>query len=214
MDIMEVYQALLEAFGKQGWWPMEGGFEPREWEVCLGAILTQNTSWRNVEKALGALKGKGIVSPLDVIKIKQEGLAGLIKSSGYYNQKAGKLRAFSDFVLGFGGFRSFSKRVEREDLLKVRGIGPETADSILLYALGRPCFVVDAYTRRVFTRLGLVREGLGYEEVRQAFEKTLPRDPGLYKEYHALVVELGKRFCRPKPLCRECPLRKGCGAGD
>lgn len=224
--LLKTYHKLLDVFGSQNWWPMEGGFEPKEWEVCLGAILTQNTNWKNVERALENLKKRNIISPLDIIKIGKEKLAGLIKPSGYYNQKAIRLKGFADFVLGFGGFRQFSKGVSREDLLKVRGIGPETCDSILLYALGRPYFVVDAYTRRVFFRLGILKEpesltaknnrkkpssgNLDYEKIRMFFEKEIPKDTSLYREYHALIVELGKRFCRNEPLCRGCPLKKIC----
>lgn len=210
MKLIEVYQTLLEAFGKQEWWPMDGGFSPPEWEVCLGAILTQNTNWKNVERALENLRGEGITRPVDVLKTGREELAGLIKPSGYYNQKAIKLKDFADFVLGFGGFRGFSRRVSRETLLKVRGIGPETCDSILLYALGRPFFVVDAYTRRVFSRLGLLKDGPGYEEVRLLFENNIPKDVNLYREYHALIVELGKNHCKKRPLCEKCPMSGEC----
>lgn len=207
---MDIYSTLLEALGEQKWWPMGNGFKPREWEVCLGAILTQNTSWDNVEKALDNLRKAGKVSVTDIIKTKNSRLEKLVRPSGYYRQKAIKLRAFADFVLGFGGFRGFANKVSREALLQVNGIGPETADSILCYALGRPSFVVDAYTRRVFSRLGLIDEKAGYEEVRAFFEKKVPKDVNLYREYHALIVELGKRFCRKKPLCEKCPLRKKC----
>ncbi len=208
--LLKIYHKLLDSFGSQNWWPMEGGFRPREWEVCLGAILTQNTNWKNVEKALENLKKAGKISPMDILEAEDGELEELVRPSGYYKQKAIKLRDFTDFVMGFGGFRQFSKKVSRKQLLEVRGIGPETADSILLYALGRPHFVVDAYTRRVFSRLGLLKDGLDYEGIRRFFEEKLPKDINLYKEYHALIVELGKRLCRNKPLCKECPLDKQC----
>jgi len=203
MELPEVYQRLLEHFGPQGWWPVRNGFDPPEWEVCVGAILTQNTSWRNVEKVLDNLKNERILSPLDMIKIDKNRLEKLIKPSGFYRQKAERLKIFADFVLGFGSFKKFSKRVTREQLLKVKGLGPETVDSILLYALNRPVFVVDAYTKRVFTRLGF-EDRKNYEEWRRFFEENLPNDVDLYKESHALIVEQGKILCRNNPMCEKC----------
>jgi len=209
MELLEVYQKLLEHFGPQGWWPMRSGFDPPEWEVCVGAILTQNTSWRNVEKALNNLKNEEILSPLDVIKIDKNRLENLIRPSGFYRQKAERLKIFADFVMGFGSFEKFSKRVTREQLLKVKGLGPETVDSILLYALSRPVFVVDAYTKRVFTRLGF-EDRKTYEEWRRFFEENLPKDVGIYKESHALIVELGKNWCRKSPICKKCIFQVDC----
>lgn len=191
-----IYRALHEHFGPQDWWPMQGGFHPREWEVEAGAVLTQNTSWNNVEIALANLKKAGVVSREHVSKMPEKELAGLIRPSGYYNQKARKLR----LLAGFSG------EMTRENLLSIWGIGKETADSILLYAYGKPCFVVDTYTRRIFSRLGLIGEDWDYERIREFFEENLPSEAGLYKEYHALIVELGKNFCRKKPLCNRCPL--------
>ncbi len=188
---------------------MKNGFDPPEWEVCAGAILTQNTNWRNVERALGNLKGGGIISPQDVMKTGGARLRELIRPSGFYRQKAGRLRTFAGFVIGFGNFREFSEKVTREQLLRVDGFGPETADSILLYALGRPEFVIDAYTRRVFTRLGRV-EGGGYEGWKTFFESGLPEDVGIYREFHALIVELAKGFCRKGPVCAGCPVNGLC----
>ena len=194
-------------------------FRPPEWEICIGAILAQNTNWSNVERALDGLKAAGMTGIMDVMSAKTADLENAVRPSGFYRQKAGRLKLFADFVMGFGGFRRFSHKVTREQLLKVRGLGPETADSILLYALGRPVFVIDAYTRRVFTRLGFdiercsrrkSGEGSVYEEWRRFFESILPKDAGLYKEFHALIVELAKRHCRARPVCKGCPLGKEC----
>lgn len=200
MSLLKIYQVLLKYFGPQDWWPMQRGFHPREWEVEVGAVLTQNTGWKNVEIALRNLKEAGIVSRESVRKIPEKRLANLIRPSGYYNQKAKKLRKLA----------GFSGDVTRENLLDIWGIGRETADSILLYAYGKPYFVVDAYTLRIFPRLGLIGSEWDYEKTREYFEKSLPRKTSLYKEYHALIVELGKNFCRNKPLCGECPLNQMC----
>ncbi len=198
--LMKIYRRLLHAFGPQNWWPVKNGFRPKEWEICVGAVLTQNTNWKNVEKALENMKKHGIVSREDIIRIDTEKLAEIIKPAGYYNQKAKKLKALA----------SLEGKITREKLLSVWGVGPETADSILLYAYGKPYFVIDAYTRRVFSRLGLVKETSSYEELRHFFEKNLPRDIQIYKEYHALIVELAKRFCKKKPFCEKCPISDYC----
>ncbi|MBN2330831.1 MAG: endonuclease III domain-containing protein [Candidatus Aenigmarchaeota archaeon] len=209
MDLLSVYEALLDRFGRQGWWPMSNGFSPPEWEVCLGAILTQNTNWRNVELALANLRVAKVTGPREVMETSLHELERLIRPSGFYSQKAERLRHFAAFVLGFGGFEKFSADVTRPQLLGVSGLGPETADSILLYALGRPVFVIDAYTRRVFKRLGI--DGMnGYEEWRGFFEENLPRDVDVYREFHALIVELAKADCRKDPSCGRCVLSSKC----
>lgn len=223
MKLMSVYETLLDSFGKQDWWPCSGSFSPPEWEICVGAVLTQNTNWTNVEKALENMKRAGKTDIMDLLGMKSMELEKLVRPSGFYKQKAERLKILADFVAGFGGFRGFAEKIEREHLLKVKGIGPETADSILLYAVGRPVFVIDAYTRRVFGRLGNIRglespaaktkgkkQPFGYEEWRNFFESDLPKDAELYKEFHALVVELAKRHCRKRPECEGCPLNKGC----
>lgn len=192
MNILKVYEKLLKKFGRQNWWPMSSGFQPKEWEVCVGAILTQNTNWRNVERALGNLRKNEILSPEDMVSIKTKKLEDIIRPSGFYRQKAERLKEFARFVLGFGTFEKFIKNVNRDDLLKVKGIGFETADSILLYACGRPYFVVDAYTKRFVKSLG-VKTKMDYESLRGFFEKNLPKDVEIYKEFHALIVEWGKR---------------------
>jgi endonuclease-3 related protein len=198
--ILRIYERLLKSLGPQGWWPVSHGLEPPEWEIMAGAVLTQNAAWSNVERALDNLARAGVRDRESLLKLPGPRLAGLIRPSGYYNQKARKLK----ILAGFEG------PITREGLLGLWGIGPETADSILLYALNRPFFVVDAYTRRVFTRLGLISPSWGYEEVRGFFESRLPRKPEIYKEYHALIVELAKRHCKPKPACQGCPMEGFC----
>jgi endonuclease-3 related protein len=198
--LMRIYERLLDALGAQGWWPVGRGLEPPEWEVMAGAVLTQNTTWSNVERALENLAVAGIRDRESLLEIPEKELAELIKPSGYYNQKARKLRILA-------GFR---EEMSRENLLSLWGIGPETADSILLYAEGKAYFVVDKYTKRIFTRLGLVRSGAGYEEVRGFFERRLPRDPRVFREFHALIVEMAKKHCRKEPACGGCPMERFC----
>jgi endonuclease-3 related protein len=199
--MLEIYEALLKRFGPQEWWPMSGRFSPPEWEVEVGAILTQNAAWKNVEKALDNLIREGITRKKDILRVHEKKLAELIIPSGYYNQKARKLR----ILAGFSG------KPTRESLLSLWGIGPETADSILLYAYGVPEFVVDAYTRRIFTRLGILSGKETYSEVKEVFESRIPADVELYKEFHALIVRLAKENCRTKPECGGCPLEGRCG---
>lgn len=191
MNLLEVYRKLLDGFGPQGWWPVQFCFSPGEWEICIGAILTQNTNWNNVERALENLKKNNIVTLEDFIKINIKKLENLIKPSGFYKQKAKRLREFAKFVLGFGSVENFLKKVGREELLKVKGIGPETCDSILLYAGNRPYFVIDSYTKRLVKKLGIETK-MDYESLRKLFENRLPKDVNLYKEFHALIVEWGK----------------------
>jgi len=215
--LIRVYKRLLRRYGHAGWWPGETPFE-----ICLGAILTQNTSWRNVEKALTALRKQSLLSFGALKSLSQSRIAPIIRSSGCFNIKAKRVRAFVDF-LG----REFDGRVEnmraedggvlREKLLAVDGVGPETADSILLYGVGVPFFVVDAYTRRIFSRLGCLPEGLGYDDAQAFFIRNLPRQVNLYNDYHAQIVVLGKQVCRARPRCSECPLddlcpKRGLGA--
>jgi endonuclease-3 related protein len=195
-DLPGVYRDLLKEFGRQDWWPARRNFRPGEWEVCVGAILTQNTNWRNVERCLDNLDREKIISPEAVIKADLRKLEELVRPSGFYRQKSLRLRALAEFVLGFKSFRSFKKFVERAELLKVKGIGPETADSILLYACGRPFFVIDSYTKRFVKTLGVfgaeMKTDLDYESLRAYFEKNMPRNVGIYREFHALIVEWGK----------------------
>ncbi len=209
----QVFDLLFAAFGAQEWWPAETAFE-----VMVGAILTQNTAWKNVERAIANLRSSDKLEPTALGEISQGKLAALIRPAGFFNVKAKRLRAYLDY---FGScydgdsckMRTRPMHALRSELLGVNGVGPETADSILLYALGKPSFVVDAYTRRIFSRLGLVDEQVGYGELRDRFSGALPKDVGLYQEYHALIVALGKEICRPKPKCGLCPLREICPVG-
>jgi len=206
--LREMYRKLWEAFGPQGWWPGDSPFE-----VCLGAILTQNTNWNNVARVLAELKAEGLLQPRALLKMPEAELAQRLKPVGYFNVKARRLKSFLDFFAG--RFQESLELMARADLealrpalLEVKGIGPETADSILLYALNKPTFVVDAYTFRILGRHGLVGETASYEELRQTFMDHLAPEVPLYQEFHALLVRLGKDFCRPRPSCDECPLQK------
>ncbi len=208
--LMTVYRRLFDSLGPQGWWPAKDQFE-----VALGAILTQATSWRNVEQAISHLKGARVLNPAGVTNTPARRLSVLIKPSLYQNTKARKLKSFTQFFLNEfeGSFKLMSKQPTdtlRERLLGVWGIGPETADSILLYACDKPSFVVDAYTKRVFSRLGFLKEDESYENVKHFFEENLPRDVQLYKEYHALIVAHAKSCCKKKPECSACALNHGC----
>lgn len=209
--LQEIFDLLFSCYGPRHWWPADTPFE-----VCVGAILTQNTNWGNVEKAIRNLKEAGSLSERALWEIDRERLADLIRPSGFFNMKSERLKEFLAFVLGrYGsleGMFAGEWHTLRGELLGVRGIGPETCDSILLYAGGKPSFVVDAYTRRLFSRLGLVQEADGYESVRALFMNSLPEDPYLFNEYHALIVEHGKRHCRKRPSCSGCPLRPCCCA--
>ncbi len=202
------YRALLRRFGPQRWWPGETPFE-----VMVGAILTQNTAWPNVEKAILSLKANRLLDPPRLREIDAETLALAIRPAGYYNVKAKRLKNFIEwFMARAGGDAEVLRRADpgrlREELLEIKGVGRETADSILLYALGVPTFVVDAYTWRVLSRHRLVPEETSYEEMKDLFERNLPRDAKLYNEFHALLVAVGREYCRPAPRCAKCPLRK------
>jgi endonuclease-3 related protein len=204
--LKELYDKLWDAFGPQGWWPGDTPFE-----VAVGAILTQNTNWANVALVLDGLKKEGL---LDSRRLREMPLAELtrrLRSAGYYNIKAQRLRHFLDFLAARA--QDSMEILAREDLaslrpalLHVKGIGPETADSILLYALDKPTFVVDAYTHRILSRHYLAPEPCSYEELRRLFMDHLPPEVLLYQEFHALLVRLGKEFCRPRPRCSDCPL--------
>jgi len=208
-----VYGRLRAAFGHAGWWPGDSPFE-----VCVGAILVQNTAWANVERTLDGLKQRRLLSFRALDRLTELRLAPLLRSSGTFRVKARRLRAFLDFLSSEYRGRVEAMRSEdpselRRKLLAVPGVGPETADSIVLYAAGHPSFVIDAYTRRVFTRLGLLRGDESYLQVQQLFEAHLPREAALYNDYHAQLVRLGKDFCRATPRCPECPLADMCPTG-
>ncbi|MFH0877541.1 MAG: endonuclease III domain-containing protein [Candidatus Omnitrophota bacterium] len=206
---MKIYRRMHERFGPQGWWPGDSPFE-----VAIGAILTQNTSWDNVEKAIGNLKGARRLSFSRMHSLSQRQLSRLIRPAGYYNIKARRLKNFLDFLN-----KEYQGRLEnmrskdivflRRQLLSVNGIGPETADSVLLYALDKPIFVIDAYTRRIFSRHHLLKEDSDYQDIQDFFMRHLSPQGKLFNEYHALLVKCAKEFCRKsKAHCRECPLEE------
>jgi len=207
-QLVPLYQRLFDHFGPQHWWPGDTPFE-----VILGAVLTQNTNWANVEKAISNLKGAGLLSFSRLAELPVGLLAEYIRPAGYYNIKAARLHNLFSLIR-----ERYQGRVEallaeetgalRRALLSVKGIGPETADSIVLYAAGRPVFVVDAYTYRIFLRHDLICEEAGYDEIQELFMDNLPPDPALFNEYHALLVRVGKEYCRKSaPRCRDCPLQ-------
>lgn len=204
--LVEIYNRLYEFYGPQGWWPGKTRFE-----VIVGAILTQNTAWSNVEKAITNLKKAKSLSPKRIKDIRDDSLGRMIKPSGYYNIKTKRLKNFISFLYSkyAGSLDRLSKQREdklKKELLRINGIGPETRDSIMLYAFKKKVFVVDAYTKRIFSRHSLVKEAADYHEVQKFFMDNLPKREKLYNEYHALIVRLGKEFCQSKPNCRECPL--------
>ena len=208
--IFEMYKTLRRSFGYLDWWPGES-----EDEIVIGAILTQRTSWKNVELALDALKNKNMLdirrmSCADVLEIEEA-----IKPSGFYRQKAIKLKNISSYIIDrYGSLtRLFNKDLEelREELLSINGIGMETADAILLYAANKRIFVIDAYTKRIMNRMYGIDSRIKYEDLQKIMENGTKRDIQVYKEFHAQFVELGKRNCRKQPLCRGCPLEKWCG---
>lgn len=213
LKIINLYQRLLKHFGKQEWWPTTGTKNPK-FEVIVGAILTQQTTWKNVEKAIQNLKYENLLEAKKLFKLPVKRLEVLIRPCGFFRLKAERLRSFLKFFIeNFDGSleKMFDKDLIklREELLSVHGIGQETCDSILLYAGEKPIFVVDAYTFRLCERYSIINSR-DYEEVRRFFEKNLPKDVNLFKEFHALIVELGKNYCKTRPLCKKCPLKGRC----
>ncbi len=207
---MTLYDLLLKNFGGQNWWPGETPFE-----VIIGAILTQNTAWQNVEVAIMNLKEKGLLTPEGIYNAKEDELEKCIRPAGYFRIKTKRLKGFITFLFEeFNGDldKLFSLPLPelRSKLLEVYGIGPETADSIILYAGEKPTFVVDAYTKRIFSRLGILNNNLGYDDVKRYFEDNLSKNIELYNEYHALIVMLGKNYCKTRPICDQCPLKSPC----
>lgn len=205
--INNIYRLLYEKYGPQGWWPGDSGLE-----CILGAILTQNTSWNNVEKAIHNLKNLDLISVEKLNQLRTDELAELIRPSGYYNQKAIKIKNFIIFLS-----ENYQGKLEnmleeeawvlRNKLLQIKGIGPETADSILLYSANKPIFVIDAYTHRIFSRHALVPEQTNYNEMQEIFMDSLEKNVELFNEYHALIVKVGKEHCKKqKPICTGCPL--------
>jgi len=225
-QIQRIYRILMKEYGPQGWWPVteNGSLHPeysggpksenQQLEVVFGAILTQNTSWKNAEKAIIELNEHSLIDISKIAKIENEKLAYVIKSSGYHSQKAKKLKNFCGFLLKKhdGSLKRLFRmdiRNLREDLLSVNGIGPETADSIILYAAQKPIFVIDAYTKRILSRVGCGESD--YDSLQKLFMENLENNEKLFNECHALLVRLGKNICKKEPLCQKCPLNARCG---
>ena len=211
--LLRLYRALLARYGPQGWWPARTPFE-----VAIGAILTQHTAWNGAARAIAALRAQRLLTPRRLAACRAAMLARLVRPAGTYRLKARRLLDFTGWLLARfdGDFRAMRRAplaALRRDLLGVPGLGPETADAILLYAAGRPVFVADAYTRRVLVRHRLLPRGTGYEEARAFLEAHLPSDPALFNEFHALLVAVGKSHCRTVPRCESCPLRLDLAGG-
>lgn len=205
---LEIYDTLFDFYGPQHWWPADTALE-----MIVGAVLTQNTSWKNVEKGIAALKGRGLLTVDALSSLPQEELASLIHSTGYYNLKAKRLKNLLHMLVceyegDLGYFLEDDLLSSRDNLLQVKGIGEETADAILLYAGQHPVFVVDAYTHRIFSRHNLLEEECSYGEIQEIFMDNLPADVTLFNEYHALIARLAKDYCKKNnPLCDTCPLK-------
>ncbi len=225
--VEEIFSLLYKAYGKQGWWPIfssekdlcvYGSGAPvndiDRFEIIIGAILTQNVAWKNVEKALGALKKNKILSPLKLYKADHELIASCIKPTGYFNQKTIKIKNFLNWFkkinYSFDELKKIKTDKLRKILLEINGVGPETADSILLYALNRKIFVIDAYTKRIFSRLNLISIDDSYDSVQELFHSDFNGTLKKYNEYHALIVAHGKDICKNKPLCTACCLNGMC----
>lgn len=219
MPLQKTYETLFRHYGRQHWWPGETAFE-----VMVGSVLTQNTAWTNVEKAIAKLHEAGAMEAELILKAPQRRVAAWIRSAGYFNVKAKRLRNFCAWYVGHGGEKRL-RRLEtvalRHELLRINGVGPETADDILLYAFHRPVFVIDAYTRRLFSRLQMLDGDEPYEEMRSHIEASLRRQTRserkmvpLFNEYHALIVRHGKEICKPRPRCGTCRLARRCPAAE
>lgn len=221
MQIKNIYNKLYREYGKQGWWPLsKGGFHSKHYnglpvsdndrfEIIVGAILTQNTNWNNVEKALHNLNKAKMMNVGKMRKADLRKLGALIRPAGYFNQKADRLKRIAEHLSSYKSIQKFFKRPlaeVREELLSINGIGPETADSILLYAGLLPIFVVDAYTKRIFSRLGFFSEDEKYDNVQKVFMKNLRKNQRMFAEYHALIIEHAKQHCKKKPICPGCVL--------
>lgn len=203
-----IFARLDARHGPQHWWPGETPFE-----IMVGAVLTQNTSWKNVERAIANLKAADVLDAETIVAMPDRLLAELLRPSGYFNVKAARLKSFCRWYLEQGGLQRLRRLATerlRDSLLDVPGIGPETADDILLYAFRRPVFVIDAYTRRILARMGLVGGDETYEELRSMFERAFGPDVPFFNQYHALIVAHGKDICRPKPRCADCDLARRC----
>jgi len=213
LELAELYKKLRDNFGYLNWWPGD-----TKVEIVVGAILTQNTAWKNVEKAIKNLKERKMLSLERLASAKLEELEEAIKPSGFYKQKAKRLSNLFKYIKAnystLDRFFDKDKNELRNELLDLNGIGNETADSIVLYAAEKPTFVIDAYTRRIMNRVYGINEEIEYNKLKEYFESRLRSDLELYKDFHAQFVELGKRFCKKKPLCDECPIRDYCRYGS
>ncbi len=206
-DLTGIYRILHRRFGPQHWWPGDTAFE-----VMVGAILTQNTNWRNVEKAISNLKTLDLLDPRRINEVTHKRLMGAIRPAGFFNQKSRYLKEYCRYYVSAYGadvrkMRAVQTKRLRDELLGLKGIGPETADSILLYALDKPVFVIDAYTRRIFSRHGMLSEQASYSTWQEHFVSLLPKNVKVYNEFHALIVKLAKEYCKKTPRCVECPLQ-------
>lgn len=228
--LIEIHTTLYDTYGPQGWWPIaslankqgvdDHGYHKgnhdypktsdQQWEVVLGAILTQNTAWTNVEKALAHLRTNKTITKEQIVTCDTKKLARLIRPAGYFNQKANRLKIVAKFFIDNPLILEKKAEELQKELLTVKGIGPETADSIILYAAKKPMFVIDAYTKRIMSRMGLAEKNVSYDQLQRLFMNGLPPDEKMFNEYHALIVEHAKRYCRTKPLCEACPLAKRC----
>jgi endonuclease III related protein len=207
-ELLQIYDALLAHFGHRDWWPADTSFE-----AIIGAILAQNVSWRNARKAVDNLKDAGLLDPEKLYTASAEDIAPLIRPSRFYNMKAGKIKNFMQFFkvecnLDLTAMAREDTGVLREKLLGVKGMGKETVDSVLLYAFYKPAFVVDAYTKRIFVRYGLISQDADYDEIQAFFTRDLPEDVPLYNDFHAQIVHLGNAICKTVPDCTGCPIRK------
>ncbi len=205
--IFAIYQKLYDYYGPQNWWPAESDFE-----VIVGAILTQNTAWQNVEKAIQNLKTYNLLTPQKLWAISEKKLYPIIKPSGFYRLKTKRLKAFLDFMFkkydgSISNLKNQKLSILRKEMLEISGIGEETADSILLYALKKPVFVIDAYTRRTFSRHNFFDYNTAYSKIQEIFMRQLPKSVKIYQEYHALLVKLAKDYCQTKPKCSKCPMQ-------
>jgi endonuclease-3 related protein len=206
--LLRTFDVLHAHHGPQHWWPGETPFE-----IMVGAVLTQNTAWSNVEKAIDNLVARNRLDPAAIVAARNDHLAGWLRPSGYFNVKAVRLKNFCRWYLQAGGFAALERMdtgALRQSLLGVNGVGKETADDILLYAFERPVFVIDAYTRRLFARLGLFAGDEDYDAMRRAIERVLGPDVPLFNEYHALIVRHAKDICRVRPRCAGCALKRRC----
>ena len=203
-DLNEIFYTLKRHYQVENWWPIYDGKEPFT-EISVGAILTQNTNWNNVEKALRNLISERLLTLKALKEVDKNKLEYLIKPAGFYKRKAKTIKEFVNRVIDID-----KEKIDRETLLSIKGIGKETADSILLYALNKPVFVVDTYTKRLFSRLGYISEDISYDSLQSFFHRNLQEDVVLFQEYHAGIVEHCKSICRKKPLCEKCPLKDFC----